>query len=465
MTSGMRGMLLSRRNFLKTAAAVIALGTTGTAFPVRARGAGASASRVTLTVWSSPDNADALADIARRFSEIHPDINITVTPISWEVLYPRMLADVASRTGAFDVATWDVQTAGAVAPGFVDLAQFHAAHGNLGPGWNAKDFPSALWQTHALWRGKQIGVPFYNGTMLFYYRKDYFSDPAIKAAFRQRYNRDLTPPRTWQEAVDVAKFFTRQQNPNSPTDYGIALMFPRTHTLFYMYLLFFTPYRRSSDGLKAFGPVDLDYGDYFTWGKRPAFANREGVKALEDMRALLPYSPDPLGSDYGETLEYFSKGTVAMVPQWTAVWASFRQASALQPIDRKVGVAGMPSGHSVAGGWALWINIASKHKTQAFQFLQFATNAENDRIKWQKYGVGPCLLSTLKDPALLRSDPQLRVMAETIPTQGLRPRIPQEPKLEDVTVGVFSEMLAGRRPITVGELQNLARQWDEILRK
>lgn len=465
MTSGTHGTPLSRRKFLKTATAAITVGTARAAAPVLAEAAGATTASTTLTVWSSPDNADALADIARRFTEAHPGIRAAVTPISWEVLYPRMLADVASRTGAFDVATWDVQTAGAVAPGFVDLTQFHSAHRDLGPGWNPKDFPPALWQTHALWRDKHIGVPFYNGTMLFYYRKDYFSDPTLAAAFKQQYNRDLAPPRTWKEAVDVAKFFTKQQNVSVPTQYGIALMFPRTHTLFYMYLPFFSPYRRSPEGLRAFGPVNLDYGDYFTSREQPAFPTPAGVDALNDIKALLPYSPDPLGSDYGETLEYFSKGTVAMVPQWTAVWATFRQASALQPIDQKVGVAGMPSGHSVAGGWALGINIASTHKPQAFQFLQFATNRENDRIKWQKYGVGPCLLSTLRDPALLQTDPQLRVMATTIPAQGLRPRIPQEPKLEDVTVGAFSEMLGGRRPITVEELQKLAGQWREIIKK
>ena len=42
--------------------------------------------QVVLNVWSSPDNADALQDIAQRFMQKYPDIKVQVTPISWEVL-------------------------------------------------------------------------------------------------------------------------------------------------------------------------------------------------------------------------------------------------------------------------------------------------------------------------------------------------------------------------------------------
>ncbi|MDR7550975.1 MAG: sugar ABC transporter substrate-binding protein [Armatimonadota bacterium] len=420
---------------------------------------------VTLNVWASPDNADALADIGQRFTQANPTIKITVTPISWEVLYPRMLADIASRTGAFDVATWDVMTAGAMAPGFVDLAKFREDNPRLvDPAYDLKDFHPTIWHIGGVWAGKNIGIPFYNNTMLFYYRKDHFANPTLQAKFKTQYGRDLKPPTTWQETVDVAKFFTKKFNPDSPTDYGIALMFPRTHTLFYMYVLFFAPYRRSQDGLKKFGPVDLDYGDYFTAKKEPAFATPEGVKAVEDMKALLPYSPDPLGADYGETLESFARGTVAMVPQWTGVWAAFREAAALKPIEQKVGVALMPGGHSVSGIWGLGINVASKHKPEAFRFLQFATNKANDKAKFIKFGVAPARMSTLKDPEARRLDPRVPVLEATYPTQGYRPRIPQEPKLEDITVGVLSEMLGGKRPITVAELAKLADEWAKLLK-
>src|SRR5579884_4164054 len=338
------------------------------------------------------------------------------------------------------------------------------APGPGGPAYDLADFDPGVWHVGGVWAGKNIGIPFYNNTMLFYYRKDLFADAKLRSAFQAKYNRPLAVPATWKEAVDVARFFTRKYTPGSPTEYGIGLMFPRTHTLFYMYVIYWAPYRRSPSGLSQWGPVDLDYGDFFTSRHQPAFANAQGVQALKDMMALMPYSPDPLGSDYGETIEYFSKGTVAMVPQWTGVWASFTQAQVLQPLDQKVGVAVMPSGHSVSGIWGLGINRATKHPVEAFKFVQWATNKQNDKEKFIKFGVAPARISSLRDPEVRKADPRVPALLKTYPAQGYRPRIPSEPKLEDVTVGTFSEILGGRRPADVATLRALATEWQRIVK-
>ena len=39
------------------------------------------------------------------------------------------------------------------------------------------------------------------------YRKDWFSRPELKEAFKAQYKRELAPPKTWQELYEVAKFF------------------------------------------------------------------------------------------------------------------------------------------------------------------------------------------------------------------------------------------------------------------
>ena len=41
------------------------------------------------------------------------------------------------------------------------------------------------------------------------YRKDWFDDPAEKAAFKKKYKRELAVPETWDDLKDVAEFFTR----------------------------------------------------------------------------------------------------------------------------------------------------------------------------------------------------------------------------------------------------------------
>ena len=39
------------------------------------------------------------------------------------------------------------------------------------------------------------------------YRKDWFARPELQAEFKEKYNRDLAPPKTWDEFKEVAEFF------------------------------------------------------------------------------------------------------------------------------------------------------------------------------------------------------------------------------------------------------------------
>ena len=41
------------------------------------------------------------------------------------------------------------------------------------------------------------------------YRKDWFDDPAEKAAFKKKYKRELAVPETWDDLKSIAEFFTR----------------------------------------------------------------------------------------------------------------------------------------------------------------------------------------------------------------------------------------------------------------
>jgi multiple sugar transport system substrate-binding protein len=159
---------------------------------------GLAAGQVSLRVVCSPDNADALKWIASEFMKQHPDIRVTVESISWETLYPLELADFAGQVGGFDIFTWDVMTAGAVAQGCLDLAEFRKQHPELvDPNWNPEDFIPMVRYISGYWAGKEIGAPFYNNTMLLYYRKDLFEDPAIQAQFKSMFGKELTVPTSW----------------------------------------------------------------------------------------------------------------------------------------------------------------------------------------------------------------------------------------------------------------------------
>jgi multiple sugar transport system substrate-binding protein len=44
----------------------------------------------------------------------------------------------------------------------------------------------------------------------FHYRPSYFENPTLQRAYRKQFNRELGPPRTWDEYVEMAAFFTQQ---------------------------------------------------------------------------------------------------------------------------------------------------------------------------------------------------------------------------------------------------------------
>jgi multiple sugar transport system substrate-binding protein len=458
-------MAFSRRRFFTgVAATAAAWGAARGLAPALQRAAATAARTVALTVWATPETAGALGDLAPRFTEQNPTITVTVAPMVWEALSPQILADVAARAGAYDLATWDAQAAGAVAQSFLDLDAFRKAHLDLvDPNYDVSDFDPGVWRAGGVWAGKNIGIPFHNNTLLFYYRKDLFSDHALRASFYAKYNRPLGAPKTWGEAADVAAFFTQWATPSSPTPYGIGLMFPRAPTLFSMYVLFWADYRRSAAGLAEWGKVDPDYGDYFTGARTPAFANTFGVRALQDMKTLMPYSPAPLRSDSAEVLDHFSKGTVAMALHWASVWPAFQQSQVLQPVDEKVGVALMPGTHSVGGIWALGINRVTRHPVEAFKFLQWATNGQNDKERFLKFGLAPARISSIMDPEVRKTDPRASALLDTYPAQGYRPRISAAPRLEDATVGTFSEILGRQRTNDTAALQALAAEWGKIV--
>ena len=113
------------------------------------------------------------------YLQANPDITVEVSPVSWEVLYPQILADITSKTGAFDVTTWDLMTAGSIAKGMLDLEKFGKEHPDLvDPNFDKDDFIPAAFYVYGMWEGKNIGYPFYGATMFLFYRKDYFLSAA-----------------------------------------------------------------------------------------------------------------------------------------------------------------------------------------------------------------------------------------------------------------------------------------------
>ena len=67
--------------------------------------------------------------------------------------------------------------------------------------------------------GRLFQLPDQSFPIVYWYRADWFADPAARADFRARHGRELAVPRTWAEYEQIAAFFTgrRMTNPDGST--------------------------------------------------------------------------------------------------------------------------------------------------------------------------------------------------------------------------------------------------------
>ena len=130
----------------------------------------------------------------------------------------------------------------------------------------------------------------------------------LRAEFKKKYNRDLEPPKTWDELIEVSKFFTGKEIDGKKV-YGSYI---------------FT--ERGSEGI-TMGVTNAmyNYGFQYDDPKKPyhmeGFVNSPGaVKGLEVYKELFKCCQPPgLTNAYmQEGLDAFKSGQVAMQMNWYA---------------------------------------------------------------------------------------------------------------------------------------------------
>jgi multiple sugar transport system substrate-binding protein len=122
-------------------------------------------------------------------------------------LYSTMMLDLQRGTGRYDATVVAAYFYGELIGGnFLRSVDDLAVSGKF-PRWTYDTIPGAIRQLYT-WEGKGYGVPNDADGQVLYYRRDVLTDPAWQAKFKEALGYDLpAPPRTWQQVLDVARFF------------------------------------------------------------------------------------------------------------------------------------------------------------------------------------------------------------------------------------------------------------------
>ncbi|HHV93479.1 MAG TPA: extracellular solute-binding protein [Firmicutes bacterium] len=153
--------------------------------------------------------------------------------------------------------------------------------------------------------------------MVIYYRRDLFTDPKWQAAFKEEYGYDFPlPPRTWQELLDVAKFFNgKDWNGDGKADYGITMHLKVGEQGFFNYLALAASFvvnpAPGDDPTKVTRYHNVFWFDPETM--EPLINSPGHVRALELMIELVNAGPRAmLGWGLAEAWDVFLRGDAAM---------------------------------------------------------------------------------------------------------------------------------------------------------
>jgi len=344
--------------------------------------------------WAAWDPANALVELSRDFTQ-RSGIQMRFEFVPWPNFADRMLNELNSRGRLCDLMIGDSQWIGGAAENghYVKLNDFFQREGI-----RMDDFLPAAVYAYSTWpKGSPNywALPAMGDALGWTYRRDWFARPDLRAAFRDRFNRDLEAPRTWTELRQVAEFFQNREIDGRRV-YGAAI---------------FT--ERGSEGITMGATAAL-----YAWGfryddpQRPyqmnGFVNSpQAVEALEFYRDLFRCCTPPgyTNSYMQEGLDAFKSGQVAMQMNWFAFFPGLYRDQNVG--GDRIGFFVNPRQHvdaSTLGGQGISVVSYSPNREAALQYIRWFATPDVQR-RWWALGGYSVHRAVLEDPGFAQSAP------------------------------------------------------------
>jgi multiple sugar transport system substrate-binding protein len=365
-----------------------------------ADGGGASSGPPLRIIWAKWDPAQYLEVINDDFTK-ETGIAVKVEQVPWSSFQDKVFTAFAGRDPTYDIVIGDSQWLGkgATEGHYVELTDWMKQNvdlSSLSPGGLKYygEYPKDS--------GRYYALPAEADAVVFAYRKDLFEEPKEKSAFKQRYGRELAPPKTWKELRDISQFFTRPTGANPL--YGLTPFYSREYdavTMGYQELLW------------CWGG---SWGNEKTYQVEGVLNTPPAYEALQFFVDLKPFTPPGSEKNYfNENTTLFQQGQVAMGATWFAFMPALVDPK-LNPHAEHTGVFVSPAGpkaHYVSlGGQGMSVSSYSKQPENAKKYLQWFSKEETQR-KWAKLGGLTNHLAVLKSEEFLKATPYNAVFAET----------------------------------------------------
>lgn len=345
--------------------------------------------------WAAWDPANALVELSKDF-ESQSGHSMSFEFVPWPNFADRMLNELNSSGKLCDLLIGDSQWIGGAAENgqYLKLNDFFDQE-NI----SMDDFLPATVVGYAQWpknTANYYALPAYADVVGWTYRKDWFSRPEIQAAFKQKHERALAPPRTLQELKEIGEFFQGREI-DGKTVYGTSIYS-----------------ERGSEGI-TMGVTNAlyNYGFLYESPDEPyeleGFVNSEGaIEGLEFYKSLYDCCTPPGASDVymSESIDAYKSGQVAMQMNFAFIWPGVEADPVVG--NGNSGYFANPEGpagqFAQLGGQGISVVANSDNTEAALEYIKWFAQADVQQ-KWWNVGGAPALKAVLEDPGFAQSQP------------------------------------------------------------
>jgi len=414
-------------------------------------------------------------------------INLVVVESPPEEIYTKAMLGIRSKPAKYDIIQFNSAFIADLEPFLMSLDDFIVK--SVGEGGVAfGDILPCFREYQDMWKGKIYALTIDGDIFFLYYRADLFENPVEKAAFKAKYGRELEPPKTWEEFLQIAEFFTRKKGQKlcgqilQKDFYGAAFQL-KPPRVFYWYLFVYWPH------IAAATKGHPHYFDPKTM--KPLINSEAAVKALEVLKKATTYMPPGvLGWEWDECFTAFMKeGNVAMTIHWPDEGKRAPELAPLpipNPPKPKLGVA-LPPGVKGPDGklyrytmidaaWVAGIAKNSAHPDAAWAVLSYfcSPSFSLERVMaptdyMPDTGHDPCRYSHIYSPRFLALKPWFKVMVkayEEAATHGFPLlKIPGSYEYLEKLATYAHQYLSGQIPDAKTALDKAAAEWEKITQR
>ena len=331
-------------------------------------GCGAPDRGTEITFWGFGNEGENVRALIPEFERQNPGIRVRVQMIPWTAAHEKLLTAFAGNSLP-DICqlgnTWIPEFA--VLKALEDLDPWISQSSLIKP----DNYFSGIWETNVIER-TAFGVPWYVDTRLLYYRKDIFE----KAGYSH-------PPRTWDEWLDLSRKI--KQLAGKEDKYAVLL--PTNE---------WAPFVIA--GLQA-GSSLLKDGDRYG-----NFSGPEFRKSFEYLMNFYRTGLAPVGITQVTNIYHgISEGFFAMciTGPWNIGEFRRRLPESLQDDWMTASMPGPTQpGVSLAGGSSLVLFRSSQHKAEAWKFIEFMSEPQQQLEFYTITGDLPAVQKAWQDSSL-----------------------------------------------------------------